>query len=353
MPPLCGSGKNCVEAMGACQCAAPCSQGEFPCPGGQACVEVTDSQTGAPLGSYCIADNCGNCAAKTTIDAQGTVLCAPAGTMLANCGEVPECTCKGQNGCNAPCFGVTCDAPLVCTNFGPNAGSCVPNNCFNVPCQGCGKVCTDAGSCAENPCTESSCPAGQACKPSDDFLSFTCTPSCADAVCGAGETCKDGVCVAGCNPPCAATQYCDLAQAPPACVDSKCSADSCPNGGCCDPATGACGACPCEGVLCPDGQECKDGECGEPTNGSGSSTGATSTSTGVGGGTGSGTGGNGTGGEGGDRPSGVWGLATGGGGCATSSAPSRGGYGAALAGIAIALAAIRRRRSSRVEGGAR
>ena len=145
-PPLCGTGNDCVKlAGGTCQCAAPCGSGEFVCPAGQRCELVTSSQSGQslPMG-YCVTDftaACGDCTVKTVKDSNGKVLCAPAGTVLANCVTPPTCTCKGQAGCEDPCAGVTCSAGTVCTSFGPKAGTCVVDNCWNVPCQGCDKAC--------------------------------------------------------------------------------------------------------------------------------------------------------------------------------------------------------------------
>jgi MYXO-CTERM domain-containing protein len=346
-PPLCSPGKDCVNSSGSCQCAAKCGNGEFPCPGGQICTEVNSSQTGMPLGKYCLADNCGDCTTKTTTDAMGNVLCAPAGTVdPTTCFDPPECVCKGLAGCQAPCSGVTCDSPLVCTNYGPNAGKCVEDNCFNLGCHACDQACSDQGGCVENPCKADTCQPGEVCKPSDDLLSFTCVASCADVNCGNGEVCKDGACVATCNPACPTGQVCDDTQNPPTCVDSQCATQFCDDGACCDPLTGQCGNCPCEGVVCPSMQHCVNDECVDDSmgQGGGSTTGST---TGAGGG--SSTSGAG-GGAGGDDERGVWGLATGGGGCACSTESS--GNGSQLGLVAIGLGAAvsflrRRRRAAR------
>ncbi len=345
-PPLCSTGKDCVSAGGNCQCAAKCGNGEFPCPGGQICTEVNSSQTGMPLGKYCLADNCGDCTTKTTTDAMGNVLCAPAGSVdPVTCFDPPQCECKGLTGCQAPCTGVTCDSPLVCTNYGPDAGKCVADNCFNLGCHACDQACSDQGECVENPCKADTCQAGEVCKPSDDLLSFTCLPTCAGVMCNAGQVCKDGVCADTCSPACPAGETCDEGQTPPVCVTDQCAADSCPNGGCCDPLTGQCGNCPCEGVICPADQKCVDDECVDDSmgQGGGSTTGST-TGAGGGSGTGSGVGG----GAGGDDERGVWGLATGGGGCACSTESSGSSSGLGLAAIAFGAAAtfLRRRRRS-------
>src|SRR5207244_2370893 len=159
--------------------------------------------------------------------------------------------------------------------------------------------------CAPNPCddpTINMCTKGQGCIPNPDGMTVTCVDSCADVMCKVGEACKHGKCVATCTPPCAADETCDDTRSPPVCVPDQCAMDGCVDGSCCDPRSGMCGKnCPCDGVVCPMGQECKDGQCTTPmmmgTGGSGgaSSTGPSTSTTS----TGSGNGG---------APQGVWGL---------------------------------------------
>ena len=350
---LCSPTKDCVSSTFGCQCAAPCSPGEIQCPPGQECQTVTSSETGERLGIYCVVDSCGDCSTKTTVDGVGTVLCAPAGTVLANCVTPPVCACKGQNGCLEPCFGVTCGGGLVCTNYGPNAGQCVIDSCYNVPCLGCGQACHN-GSCAASPCAANSCPDGQVCKPQEPWGDgdFVCVASCADQDCPADQECVGGACVPTCVPACPDGQACDLAQSPPVCVADQCDPNPCTDGKCCDPIAGCQDTCPCAGVVCPDGQECKNGDCFEGQGGAGGGT-TTSTGTGTGGDvTSSATTGAGTGGAGGTPARGVWGLATGGGGCACEvGARGRAGD-ARYAAIALAAAAavLRRRRSRSPKG---
>jgi MYXO-CTERM domain-containing protein len=347
-PALCSANKDCVKSGDSCQCAAPCAGGENPCPPGQKCEQVVSSETGQTLGNYCVIDLdalCGDCTTKTVTDANMAVQCAPAGTILPNCVEPPVCKCAGQNGCQEPCFGVTCGPGEVCKNFGANAGTCGVDNCFNAPCQGCGKICKGDGTCDDNPCTDTSCPdPGTVCKPDPTFTTFTCVPTCAGVMCAADETCHDGTC-AKCDPACAPGQVCDLSQSPPACVDNACEPNTCSiDGQCCDPVTG-CGSCPCEGVICPTGEVCMNNECVTDqggTGGNGSGGGATTTGTGTGGTTAVSTGS----GAGGAAPQddSIWGLATGGGGCACdATGASRPGdlrWGL----LALAVAALRRRR---------
>jgi MYXO-CTERM domain-containing protein len=346
-PPICGSGSDCVKSTFGCQCAQPCdATKEFPCPGGQVCQMVTDSSTGTPKGNYCVQDTCGDCSKKTATDANNKVLCAPDGTPPdpSTCVAPPVCQCKGQNGCKAPCFGVTCGAGQVCANYGAKAGQCVVDNCFANPCIGCNKVC-NLGSCVTNPCNPNPCKANEECKPSSDFTTSTCVPSCADVTCASGQVCVQGMCVADCASPCPTGQVCDTSQTPPACVMDKCTdPNACPDGSYCNPVTG-CGNDPCTGVVCPMGQVCQKGSCVEQSGTTSSSSSTTSTTSG--GSTSSSS--TGAGGGGGNS-NGIWGLATGGGGCSCEVGP-----GATLARfadvrmalIALAIALGRRRRRAR------
>ena len=338
---ICSSGKDCVNNNGTCGCAEPCS-GEIQCPGGQTCIVGTLPD--GTMGSYCFPDLCPNECVDATVKepGTGTVVCAPLGTPAGgDCVAPPQCMCKSQNGCQEPCFGVVCDGGLVCTAYGPNRGKCVEDNCYNVPCQGCDSAC-HAGSCTDNPCVPNPCAAGEACKPSEDFTTATCTGSCADKACGATETCVGGECKPACDPACKANEVCDLSKDPPVCVASMCAGEFCPDGSCCDPIDGSCGDCPCSGVVCPDGQECKQGDCFHAmstggTGGAGGEGGSTGTTTTTGTGTGAG-------GDGGAR--GGWGLATGGGGCScrVTDDDTSTRTGLALTALAIALGAARRRR---------
>jgi MYXO-CTERM domain-containing protein len=346
-PPLCSPGKNCVHTTSqGCQCAAPCGTGEFPCPTGQKCEMVNDSQTGMPLGSFCIVETCNDCANAIVKDANGAALCGPAGTPTMGCSELPVCTCAGQDGCKPPCFGVTCSAPLICSNFGANAGKCVADNCFNTPCQGCNDVCDDTGSCKPNPCEPNPCNPDQVCKPTADFNDHTCVATCAGVMCQTDETCHDGTCVKTCSPACASDQTCDETQTPPTCVQNQCDANSCPNGGCCDPLTGACGSCPCEGIICPMSQKCVDDECVGDMGTGGAASSSASTGTGSSTSTGA-TGSSSVTGSGGSTSSsnGVFGLATGGGGCScgVTGAPVN-ELGMLLAAFGIVAARYRRKR---------
>ncbi len=353
----CTQGKECVKGADGCQCAEQCGNGEIKCPAGQKCEPVVSSETGEPLGSFCTTDYeavCGDCSTKTITDANGAVQCAPPGTVLPGCVTPPVCVCKGPSGCQDPCTGVTCEPGFACAPSGALAGQCVVDNCYNVPCQGCDKAC-NLGACVDNPCKDGTCPPDKVCKPSADFTDHTCVDSCAEVTCPSGEECKDGACAATCDPACPQDQVCDESATPPTCVANLCDPSPCTDGACCDPVTGACGNCPCEGVLCPDGQQCQDGSCVDGGGGTGGTGGSTSSTGGTGGGTttGVGGGGGGGGGDGGGPPRGIWGLATGGGGCACDLG-ARGGGGELRFGL-LALAAIAAglRRHRRKDGSGR
>ncbi|MFO0761412.1 MAG: MopE-related protein [Byssovorax sp.] len=350
--PICGAGKDCVKAGPTCLCAAPCDPAsEFPCPVGQTCDVVKSSQTGEVIGSHCIFDPCGGgCAGQTKKDpATQAIVCAPPDTPPGpDCKKPPVCVCKGQNGCQDPCYGVVCPPGAVCAVSGDKAGECVAASCFATPCEGCNKLC-DQGICRDDPCTPETCKPGEQCTPSPGFLSFVCFTPCGDTMCPMGQVCKTGQCVQGCPAPCPAGQTCDLGATPPACVPAKCDPDPCIDGSHCDPVTGKCGNYPCEGVVCPAGLFCADGECIQKGGGTGGGGGATTTTTTTtGGGTTTTT--TGAGGSGGDAR--VWGLATGGGGCACALGDDgrRAPQGLALAAIALALTARRRRARSPSRG---
>jgi hypothetical protein len=352
LPPICGVGsKDCVKSADACFCSPKCNlQNEFPCPPGQTCKPVTSSQTGESLGTYCIPDSCNDCAHQTVKDGNDKVVCAPADTPPdANCYEPPVCVCRGQTGCNTPCSGKgACPMGRICTDYGPKAGQCVPNNCYNLPCNGCGMAC-NGGGCVQNPCTAVTCPLTKVCKPTEDFQGHTCVDSCVGVSCPGGKACVDGACVPTCDPACPMGKVCDTAQSPPVCVNDKCNPDPCTDGSFCNPASGQCTNYPCSGVLCPAGQSCdeRNGQCvliDQGTGGGGGSTTGTTTSTSTSGATTGSTSSSSGGGEGGTR--GVFGLATGGGGCSCEVGPQ----GSRLAdvrwllvGLAIALGRQRRR----------
>ncbi len=356
---LCSTGKTCVSFNGICQCAPPCGNGEFPCPTGTSCQTVPKSGT-TDKKEYCVSDNCGDCSQKTAKDPKtGALVCGPAGSTDASGNALPLCVCKG-NACKSPCDGIVCPSGQACVTSGPAAGTCEPdNNCYF---QGCpkGKICNDKA-CVDDPCDPNPCKADEVCKPSTDFSTARCVASCAGVSCKTGEVCKEGQCVAtGCSTDCPQGQYCQGASdaGTGTCGPSKCQSDgglACSDGAYCDPATGSCGNNPCEGVVCPSGQLCVDGDCFtaqvdaglDGATDSGGSGGTTGNDSGV---DASGGSGNTSGKPGGKKPQGVWGLATGGGGCACRAAGSRNRVppaGILLFGLGIVGVLERRRRGRR------
>jgi MYXO-CTERM domain-containing protein len=353
---LCSPGKTCVAVQaGNCQCAGPCGTGEFPCPTGKQCKNVPKSGT-QTTGNYCVSDDCGDCSVKSN-PAEG---CGPSS-------DVPNCVCKG-NKCVHPCDGVVCPNGQQCAAKGPAAGTCQPaGNCFFHGCK-TGEVCNN-GVCQDDPCDPNTCAEGEVCKPNATFDAPRCVGSCAGVTCPAGEQCVEGACEpTGCGQDCPADQYCQPdGDGGGTCGPSKCITEAglpCSNGAICDPVTGQCGNDPCEGVVCPTAQACVAGECQwAPEGGTGGAAGAGGSGGGSGGsdpdaGAGASSGSGGSGPKPTTEPErGVWGLATGGGGCSCKTAGSqRGG----AEGLLLMLAAVgllssrrRRRRPGQAAGGAR
>ncbi|RLB61946.1 MAG: hypothetical protein DRI90_10195, partial [Deltaproteobacteria bacterium] len=316
---LCGEGLDCVTAATHCQCAAPCSSGEYPCPGGQICELVSIS--GGGTGNYCITDYekmCDECEKQTVQDSNQNVLCAPAGTDPVGCLNTPVCVCKGPAGCQQPCYNVTCSGSQVCSNFGPTPGTCVADICYLTGCPGCDKAC-HAGNCVDNPCATNSCASGEVAKPSDDWLTCECVPSCAEVDCPSSQQCVEGECVDWCATPCPDGQVCDPSTQ--TCVDDQCTDESCPDGSWCDPVTGTCGDDPCSGVQCPDGQSCTNGDCFDDGGGGGGGSGGG----GEGGSTSTSTSTSTSSGQGASDNDGVFGMPTGGGGCSCDLGGRRSG----------------------------
>jgi MYXO-CTERM domain-containing protein len=367
--PLCSAGKLCVQVTaGLCQCAESCGTPEFPCAVGFECKDVTVSGTGAPAPRRCVNDPCGDCSTKTALNAATQEpVCAP------NDPALPPCVCKGSQGCRHPCSDVTCDEGQACVLRGLAAGTCQPtDNCYFHGCaegEACkSAVCVD-DPCIPNPCTDAAAPV---CKPTSDFNDHRCVGSCAGVSCAAGQKCTEGQCVdTGCGADCPSGQVCKPAgDAGFACGPSECTGTlPCSDGAFCDPTTGDCGAFPCEAVVCPGSEVCRDGECVEPppppaTGGAGGSggSGATGATGGSGAASSGGTGAAGDGGPSGGsagtgRPEdrGVFGLATGGGGCACRTTGTTGRLGTAGLGLLALVAGAafmrrRRRRSAPLSG---
>jgi hypothetical protein len=267
-PALCGTGKVCVNSGGSCFCAPPCQSGEFACPGGQACVTADVSPIGTGSAAVCVpqVNLCqGDCSSKTVKDTSGHALCAPSGTDAPGCLNTPACKCFPKAGCEDPCYNVQCGSGEVCARFGSKAGQCVTNACEETGCDGCNLLCR-SGQCVGNPCTSTTCQSNQVCRPSADLSSFACKASCAGVSCGLNEICKDGTCVSNCGAACSTLQVCDTSTQK--CITNQCLATgkTCGSNQCCDPVSGTCGACACDGVVCPKSQSCSNGQCVSNTN---------------------------------------------------------------------------------------
>ncbi len=365
-PRLCSPGKTCVRTSKFCICAETCGGGEFPCPTSSTCQHVPRSGTDQ-MGDYCVPDDpCGDCSNKTVTDSNGVTECAPAlGTVTGK--PVPVCVCKGQAGCRSPCYNVTCTTGQACVPTGSFRGQCQPaNDCTFFGCPA-GQLC-NLGACVADPCSPNPCGATEVCKPSSTFADHRCVPSCAGVSCPIGQKCVEGDCMpTGCPAGCALADSCQpngdggFACRPNPCVlpdgGAPCSA-----GRVCDPVTGQCGNDPCTGVVCPSRQVCQANECvaaTPSTDGGGGGQAGTAGSAGAAGvgqaGSAQATGGSGAIGAPAPAPHGVWGLATGGGGCSCRTSPPSRAWQTALACVLGAwLFTRRRKRSGRPSsGGAR
>jgi uncharacterized protein (TIGR03382 family) len=224
----CPAGSTCNN----CQCAFPCSPGEFPCPLGKACN----------ADHFCVADPCFN------------VNCPPVNGNMQVCQNV-----NNLGTCVDTCSTVTCPGSLKC--YGPT-GQCEPNDCSGpFPDQKCqpNQNCIN-GTCMTNPCQGVTCPTDQYCELGQ------CYSSCAGVTCPAGQRCSLGTCETDpCGKPCPAGQVCHDSDG--TCVANPCGAVQCPTGQYCNPNdNGMCENDPCIGTTCPDpAQKCLGGTCFDPT----------------------------------------------------------------------------------------
>ncbi len=330
--PLCSPGKTCVNAGDFCMCLEPCATGEFLCPTGTTCQQLRESGTGQ-RGSFCVnPDPCGDCGSRTVLETGGAASCAPADSEGSS-KFTPTCVCKGEAGCRSPCYNIQCPEGQACTPTGPAQGQCQPaNNCYFFGCTS-GRACS-GGICVDDPCVPNPCAADQACKPNASFTEARCVGSCAEVECEVGQVCREGSCEdTGCSEDCDPDQVCQQnEEAEWICGESRCQTDtdglSCANGAYCDPVTGACGDDPCEAVVCPQDQDCRDGECREPlpppSGGSGGESGAAGSAGRDDGGQAGTPGASGRTSRAGnagqvgpdeEEPRGIWGRPSGGGGC--------------------------------------
>ena len=241
---LCPPGSECVE----CGCALPCQDGEFgyQCPGGKAPFTRDDGAGGEEC--FCVTPRCDATACATqTVEQGGATRCAPGSTG-------PDCVCK-NNECTFPCDGVVCAGGTVCN---PQDGRCVEDSCASLGCPADENCNVATGDCEPDPCATTDC-GDQACR------GGTCEPSCASVDCPAGETCSAGVCAtdrcAGVR--CSAIETCDPTTGD--CIPDACEGVSCPGLLECNPLNGECDPDPCDALSCPGDEVCRQGECVDET----------------------------------------------------------------------------------------
>lgn len=236
----------CVQGS----CVSACESGEFPCPAGQFCdmLEDTECAPNMPPCLYCLPDLC----------------------LDANCPDGWSCD-RATGECSDPCLNTQCPAGETCR---PVDGNGVCFDCFDNTCaQGqweycCGpdELCVSnqngVGECQVDPC------AGVQCDPGSFCQDGVCACADCDPACGAGEICNQSTC--SCEPdPCAGiacpgNQVCDPTiegcEGTDCCVNAnECFNVNCPQGQVCNPSDGTCCADPCIGVQCPSGFVCEAG----------------------------------------------------------------------------------------------
>ncbi len=287
---------NCDKLPGSCAdplvchdsiCIAKCDGENVGCPKGSACL-------GTPQGKLCVPADCsvGGCPTGSVCNAKK--VCVPACTDVV-CPGKQIC----QDGkCIDPCQGVQCDMGHVCQNGKCNAlCNCFQGDagCLDVP----GTVCDfgDSNLCIPAACKGKKCMGKQICDQNGDCVDF-CNPK---VKCPQGQKCVDPD---GCVPLCKGVQ--------------------CMPGFDCNPNNGMCEDHSCDGVICFDQKVCKAGKCVDDPNAGSSGTGTTS-------------------GAGGAAPAESFSPAqTSGCGCETPGATPRDLRW--LAGLALGLALLRRRR---------
>jgi hypothetical protein len=297
---------------------------------------------------------------KPGICSAGLTQCTAAGTT---CQELTPPGPEKCNGLDDDCNGQADEGDLCQDGYVCDKGTCVQ------ACQGgefqCppGTVCNSGGYCVEPACEKVTCPSGKvctngACKGPCDFVVCpypqvcrvgTCVDPCAGVTCAQNQVCDAGVCVTKCDcQPCAGSNQCDSSSG--LCLDPACLGVVCAEGSHC-----VAGACvdSCKDADCPGSQACVNGQCKELPSGEGGAGGSTGVGFEVGGGPASGTGGTSAtgGGMGGTGATGNGGSGNTGGksGCGCGMVGDVGGREIAFAGLALVLAAARRRRAARKE----
>ncbi len=237
-PTPCPSGTVCYQK----QCLDPCKVGEFKCPVGLECRNVTPTggDNGTPT-NLCIPAACGDAGVcdpgEVCKDGKCIDLCAP--PTKCPVGQV----CQGGK-CLDPCALTKCPVGQLCLS-----GKCVDNcSCLAptadaYPCKGATPTCDKMkGTCVGAGCDSTSCTNGQICVATE--AGPTCKGKCDDVVCPGKQVC-DPVkgCVDKCElltTPCASSQVCKDG----VCIDAECANVSCSapfvcaKGRCIDPTAG-------------------------------------------------------------------------------------------------------------------
>ncbi len=170
------------------------------------------------------------------------------GMGLCPSGQVCD---KGMcvDSCNTGEF--KCEGSLQCNA----AGFCIDPACLTVDCPA-GQACR-AGKCVDA-CDGVTCPKGQDCQLG------RCVDPCAGVTCPDGRVCERGLCVSDCN--CRTCPQGLVCGTDGRCTDTSCANVTCEAGLRCE--AGAC-VDPCVGVVCPGGAACVNGNCLDPSTGSG------------------------------------------------------------------------------------
>lgn len=251
----CGECENCVNDF----CETRCLGGEYclddkcvecdpnnPCSNGAICK---DGKCVCPQDKpYSLNGRCVECLGDTIEGCQKCVnnvfepivcigVCDPSTSECVECLQASDCT--GVNEC---CFGKTCGC---CEGYERNQNG----DCELKPECREDSDCGECQVCRGGNCEPTNCPDGQTC-----ILGHGCVPECdcfdnvpcADVtkrcVSGIGEDCGCIACTGDCASGCGVGCYCD---------GEKCVEDLCADG-----------SCPCtNGVDCPDGYGCRNGQC--------------------------------------------------------------------------------------------
>ncbi len=224
---------------------------------------IVDNLVCSGGGASCETSAMGACATGVQQCRNGVLTC------MRSVNPVPE-RCDGiDNDCN----GQVDDGMNLCpTTQLCDRGVCVERCLGELGCRG-DLVCTDRGSCVEEPCARMDCPMGQYCR------NGTCRGACEGVVCPRGQVCRAARCVDPCaGITCDGDQVCVAGVCQTRCPCRRCPAgENCFTDGRCRAAACATVMCPagflceagqcrdaCAGAVCPGGQRCERGACTDP-----------------------------------------------------------------------------------------